>query len=214
VTSRNLNRLIAIFVIVGVAAALIVGIRYLQDKPAQQKKLVQQVSIVQPPPPPEIQKPLEQQIEEVDIPEPEDALEEIPDPAMDDLPPVGDQLGLDADGGAGGDTFGLLGKKGGRGLLDGANPGREYAWYTSALQNDITEFLLDIEGARQQKYSIIIKLWINDDGSIQQYRLVKSSGNPSVDNAIQLAFNEQPKFSEKPPRKMPQPIKLKITSRI
>ena len=52
---------------------------------------------------------------------------------MVDAPP-GDELGLDAEGGAGSDGFGLRAKKGGRGLIGGGDRNR---WYEGQVQRDL-----------------------------------------------------------------------------
>ncbi|HAZ42809.1 MAG TPA: TonB-dependent receptor, partial [Methylococcaceae bacterium] len=41
------------------------------------------------------------------------------EPEQAEEPPPGENLGVDADGAAGGDSFGLVGKKGGSGFLGG-----------------------------------------------------------------------------------------------
>ncbi len=120
------------------------------DEPAR-KKVIQQVTILTPPPPPppppKIEQPPEpEEQEEVDIPEPEEDIPDIPD-----APPMGDDLGLDADGTAGSDAFGMIGRKGGRGLLDG-DPNLMYA---ARLQRQIEELLIDNEQIRVKAYSVV-----------------------------------------------------------
>jgi protein TonB len=102
---------VLVLVLSGVSVALI---RNMSGTAAPQQPLVQQISIVMPPPPPpppEIQEP--EPVEELEIEEPEPLVEDTNAEAP------GEELGLDADGVAGGDAFGLRAKKGGRGLLGG-----------------------------------------------------------------------------------------------
>ena len=77
-----------------------------------------------PPPPPE---------EKVDLAEPE------PEPQPSNDPPPGEQLGLDAEGAAGADGFGLAARPGGRDLL--ASGGSAYAWYAGLLKSEILDRL-------------------------------------------------------------------------
>src|SRR5688500_11671398 len=79
-----------------------------------------------PPPPPEekIEEPLEQ---------------ETPEEAPPDESQAPEQLGLDAEGVAGGDSFGLAARKGGRDLV--GTGGAAFAWYTSSLKDRILSFL-------------------------------------------------------------------------
>src|SRR5262245_757872 len=77
------------------------------------KKLVQEIKVIRPPPPEELPPPPPPPPEEeVDLNEPEPQ----PDPVASNEPPPGN-LGLDAEGSAGSDGFGLMGRKGGRDLL-------------------------------------------------------------------------------------------------
>ena len=115
---------------------------------------------------------------------------------------------------AGLDGFGLLGKKGGRGLLEGTEGGREFDWYTGRMQDDIYNWLSDKDEIRRQRYSIIVKLWINNDGSIKDLKLVESSGDKKIDKQLSLALAQMGQFSERPPSNLPQPVKLKINSRL
>ena len=82
-----------------VAVSLIMFVRNMLDKPVSTKKMVQQITLIQPPPPPpKLEKPPEPEIkEEVNVPEPENTPEEMPDPMADDAP-LGEDLALDAEG--------------------------------------------------------------------------------------------------------------------
>lgn len=211
---RFIPLLVGIVTVGGVAAGMVLVIKSFMDQPPQTKKFVQQISIITPPPPPpQIEKPPEPKVEEVKIKEPEKVEEQAPEP-VDDLPPMGDQLGLDADGAAGLDAFGLIGKKGGRGLLEGTEGDREFDWYTGRMQDDIYSWLSEKDKLRKERYSVIVSLWINKEGKISDLKLVESSGDKKIDKQLSLALAEMGKFSERPPGNLPQPVKLKITSRL
>ncbi len=179
------------------------------DGPAR-KKVIQQVTILTPPPPPppppKIEQPPEpEEQEEVDIPEPEEDIPDIPD-----APPMGDDLGLDADGTAGSDAFGMIGRKGGRGLLDG-DPNLMYA---ARLQRQIEELLIDNEQIRVKAYSVVAQLWIAQDGSITRAKLSRSTGDEDIDQALVEMLTGMDLLSQAPPQGMPQPVKLRISSRL
>jgi len=180
-----------------------------EDK-GPRKQTVQKVTLLTPPPPPppppKIEQPPEPEVqEEVEIEEP---LEDIPD--MPDAPPAGDLLGLDADGSGGGDGFGLIGRKGGRSLLDG-DPNMAYA---SKLQKSIEELLLDNEALRVKAYSVVAQLWIGQDGSITRAKLKKSTGDKDIDNSLIEMLTSMTMMAQEPPEGMPQPVKLRISSRM
>jgi len=175
----------------------------------KRKQTIQQVTLLTPPPPPpppKIEQPPEPEVqEEVEFDEP---LEDVPD--LPDAPAMGDDLGLDADGSAGSDGFGLIGRKGGRSLLDG-DPHQMYA---SMLQKQVEELLIENEAIRVKAYSVIAQLWVTDDGSIKRARLVHSTGDEIIDNALIEMLTSITMLGRSPPGDMPQPIKLRISSRL
>lgn len=180
----------------------------LSGTPAPQKQLVQEVRIIRPPPPPETEPPPPPPPEEeVDVPEPESQ----PDPTPSDEPPPGEQLGLDAEGTAGGDGFGLVGRKGGRDLL--ASGGSAYAWYADLVKGEILSRLEDETVARRGSYSVVVRVWLSSDGTIERYRLAQSTGDPQRDRAIEQALGRVGRISRAPPPDLPQPVNLRIISR-
>ncbi len=128
------------------------------------KKTVQEIKVIRPPPPPpevEEEPPPEPEVEEeVDIPEPEpEALPDVPDME----PPPGD-LGLDADGVAGGDAFGLAARKGGRGLI-GSGDGDSNLWYANnVVKVAVLDKLTNIEGILITRYRVRLNVWVNSSG--------------------------------------------------
>ena len=203
--------------VVGIAAAVLAvvgGIGWLiaanMGAPVTQtKKLVQQVQIIRPTPPDTPPPPPPPEPEEVDVPEPE-----VPEPeAAADEPPAGEQLGLDAEGVAGADGFGLLGRKGGRDLL-AAGSGDQYGWYGQILKSDLIEQLAKIRDIRRDRYSIEVRLWLSADGRIQRFAIVDSTGDPELDRDLATAFESIDRVSETPPSGLPQPVRMRIVSRI
>lgn len=180
------------------------------DPPRFEKK-IQSVNLVTPPPPPpkpKIERPPEPEIEEeVKINEPE-SLEDLPD--LSDQSPPGDMLGLDAEGGAGGDGFGLIARKGGRGLLDG-DP---IILYASELQQMIEDSMLDNEHIRRKAYSIVVQIWVSENGEIERAKLSQSTGDREIDTSLVEMITGMPMMAQAPPAQMPQPIRLRISSRL
>ena len=209
----------AVTFIAAVAVGVIIGIQTLLDKPASTKKFVQQVSLIKPPPPPpKIEKPPEPEVEEVKIKEPEQAPEDMSE-ALDDLPPMGDQLGLDGDGVAGSDGFGLIGKKGGRSLL-GGDSGNEFSWYTNRLGSYIEKVFYELSEKkeifrllRNADYKVKLKVWIDKDLSLRG-TLAESTGNRQRDKVIKMALAELGKYDEAVPGNMLQPVRIAIISRL
>lgn len=180
------------------------------DSAKPSRKLIQQVQIIRPPPPPPAPPPPPPEPEEVDVPEPE---EPEPEMAEADEAPAGDQLGLDAEGVAGADGFGLLGRKGGRDLL-GAGSSDQYSWYGQVLKSDLIDKLAEIRDIRRDRYSVVVRLWLAPDGRIQRFKVVTSTGDAGLDRDLVAALESLDRVSEMPPAGLPQPVRLRIVSRI
>lgn len=172
---------------------------------------VQQISLIQPPPPPPPPPQLEEPPpeEQVDIPEPEPEPEPVADEADADEPPPGEDLGLDADGVAGADGFGLRARKGGRGLIGGGDRNR---WYVGVVQRDLQELLATNDDARGARYAVTVKLWITAEGNVDRFELSDSTGNDKADAALRELLGGM-HFRDPPPADMPQPLKWRLSAR-
>jgi protein TonB len=177
---RFLPGLAAVTLVAAVGIGVTVFINQFMDaEPPRKKKTAQKITLIKPPPPPPKleERPPEPEIEEekVDIPEPE-PLEDV----ASDEPPMGEELGLDADGSGAGDSFGLKAKKGGRELAYGSI----FGGYAGTLQKHVEKVLQRDEAIRSRGYRISVRLWVDGDGRISRVSLRNSTGKPDVDNAI------------------------------
>lgn len=163
-----------------------------------------------PPPPPEVKAPEPEVKEEVKVPEPEPQQAE-------EAAPASEQLGLDAEGGGEGDGFGLAAKKGGKDITELGGPltvnRSQYAWFTGLVQSQLQEQLQKNDRLRTADYRVVLRVWFKRDGQIERYELVGSSGNADVDKNLKLAMEDMPRLKQAPPEDMPQPVKLRVTSR-
>jgi periplasmic protein TonB len=180
---------------------------FLKNPAPAQKPVVQEIRLIRPPPPPpDLPPPPPPPPEEkVDVPQPK------PDPTPTNDPPPGQQLGLDADGSAGSDAFGLLANKGGRELL--AAGGSAFAWYAGLLKNEILNQLNADAAARRGEYSLVVQVWVGGDGTINRVRVTQGSGDRARDQAIEQALSRLSRLNQAPPADMPEPISLRIVSR-
>jgi protein TonB len=190
-------------ILLGFAAVIWFAVTSLSGTKAPEPPKVQQISII----PPEMEEPPEPE-EQVEVPEPEP--EPVADTPESDEPPPGEDLGLDAEGVAGADGFGLRAKKGGRGLIGGGDP---QSWYAGVLSRELQQLFSGIEEVRQGRYAVVVRIWVAADGRIKDSEIVRGSGNAGVDAAIERALGSGVRLSESPPADLPQPIKLQITSR-
>lgn len=186
---------------------------------SDRKHVVQQIELVRPPPPPpappkqEI-KPPELKKEEV-IRTPEPPPPDAPKQA-DDKEPAGKELGLDAEGTAGGDGFGLAARKGGRDIItlgEGGGGRSGYQFYAGRLQRHLERELARDDRLRSTDYRAVVHVWLARDGRVDRVELAGPSGNPEADRRLTAALAALPAIGEPPPEGMPQPVRIRITSR-
>ncbi|MDD4914168.1 MAG: energy transducer TonB [Methylococcales bacterium] len=205
---------------VGMGLLILLAVYFLKDKfqkPPQTKKLAQQITMIQPPPPPpqpEIKPPEpEMKAEKIEEPVPEPEPEPTPEKA--DEPPAA-ELGLDADGAAGSDAFGLAAHKGGRSILGGGQ-GNAIIWYGGQIQRrieDELQLLLADSVAMKIGYSVELSVWVDSEGRISRSELASGSGKADVDQAIRAALPElKAGIGKPPPENMPQPVRIRLTAR-
>ncbi len=192
-----------------VISALVFGV--FQNTAPRKKQSVQHIALLRPPPPPP--KPEEK------IPEPEVKKEEVkipedkpePEPQQADQPPPGEQLGVDAQGTGTGDSFGLVGKPGGRDVTT-IGGGDKFAWYAGVLRSQIQKVLSRNDRLRGAEFRVIVRVWVEADGRVNRVELMESTGDADKDKKIQLALAEIPPLRDVPPMDLPQPIRFRLSS--
>jgi periplasmic protein TonB len=81
------------------------------------------------------------------------------------------------------------------------------------LKNAILDQLGAEQQARSAAYSVVVRVWVRNDGTIERVRLTQSSGSPERDRSIEAALNRITRLAQPPPADMPEPITLRIVSR-
>jgi protein TonB len=203
---RNVSRLLG--VLVGIL--LLLGfIRFVHTmmaaKTGKNTRQVQIVQIIQPPPPPPDQPP---------PPPPEKAPEplpkDVPDPPPDQPDQAPDQpLGLDADGSAGGDAFGLAARRGGSDLIGGTGSA-PFAWYTNRMRDEIKDRLAAAPCAKSAKGSMATRVLVAADGRVKQIKLTTGTGNVQVDECVDKVLASITTLGDAPPPGMPEQVNLRI----
>jgi periplasmic protein TonB len=218
-------------VLIGVAAYFVKGV--LSDESPNKKSAVM-ISLLKPPPPPppkekppepELVKQIPKKEEIVDVPQ--KVVNQESKPAGEpDKAPAGNDLGVDAEGTAGGDAFGLVGKKGGRSIIageggsggNGSGLGKlnllsKYSGYTGIAESEIKEAVfkrLDEEaGIPRGRLQAVARIRVDSSGLIIECRLIGSSGNHRMDDTIKRVLRDM-KISEPPPHGMPQKMDIKF----
>jgi protein TonB len=201
---------------------VVVAVRHvLLDNGASTKQTAQRVTLLTPPPrKPEI-KPEE--------PEPEIVKAEVDvERPPQDAPPqeaASGQLGVVGEGEAGDSAFGLVAKKSGRDITtigdDAAtvaarapiDPMLQFGPYAGRVARFLEDALAAHDELRRGNYTAVVRLWVTPDGGIRRLELARSTGDLERDPRIRAAFGEIGRLREPPPADMPQPMRLRLTSR-
>ena len=192
---------------VGVVAFALIR-NFVTDSTPQPKQVVEQIQLIRPPPPPPPDQPPPPPPEDkVNIPDPQ----QQPDPTPSNDPPPAANLGLDAEGGAGGDAFGLVGNKGGRDIT--ASGGSAFAWYAGLLRDEILNELNQDKAIRAGQYHVTLRAWLKDDGSVARMEILHGSGDAERDRAIEGALQRVKRVSQARPTGMPEVINFEIVAR-
>lgn len=179
-------------------------------KASKPQRQVQVIQVITPPPPPPEQPPPPPPPEKTEEPLPKDEPEPVPEEAQ-QAPQQA--LGVDAEGAAGGDAFGLAARKGGSDLIGGSGSA-PFAWYTNRVKDAIQERLAATPCTRTTKGSLSIQVVMEADGRVRTIRLTTSTGDQKADRCIDSALTAITRISDPVPPGMPQQINLKIVSRI
>jgi periplasmic protein TonB len=226
--SISWSLVVIMLVIIG-ASGYALTIMLSDDRP-RSKSSVTTVTLLKPPPP-QIKEKMPE-IEEVKIQQKEEIIEPVPqidqnsNAASNDDTPAGDNLGLDAEGTAGSDGFGLVGKKGGRSIIagDGGSGGgpmerlsllTKYSGYAQIVESEVRKKVMkkldENGGIPKGKLQTVAKIYLDKYGYIVSYKIVGSSGNHKMDSAVEQSLDTV-KLNEPPPDGMPRTITIRISS--
>jgi len=200
----------------GVLAALLLLVGFvwfvhamMSSKSSKPERMVQNVQIIRPPPPPPPpdQPPPPPPPEKTETVLPKDEPQPTPD-----QPPPPAALGLDAQGSAGSDAFGLAARPGGGDLI-GGNGNSPYAWYTSRISDAIRERLAASPCARNAAGALTVHVFMEADGRVRQIKLASTTGNARTDECIDAALASIQRIGDPVPPGMPEQVNLRIVAR-
>lgn len=208
-SKSNLVKYLPAALVVGALALAILLAVFMKDllfsDEVQQRKVIQQITVINVPPPPPPPPP-----EEVPEPEPE---EEIVEEEIEEAPPeeaveapAAEDLGIDADGTAGGDSFGLVARKGGSGLLGGGG-------YAAYMKTELQKALVADKKLRFMEYRAVVKVWFDDQGNVLRTEVELLDGKKKVAKLLEEFLVSFPgKIRTKPLEAQENYYELKVSS--
>lgn len=166
-----------------------------------------------PPPPPKVQPPPpkleEKKVENVPAEKPEMKPEPAKPKPVDEPEALGTGLKGNGPGLSG------LGSKGngGGGNGGGSARGDLFKWYAGQAVRPVTEALRMHARTKTASMSVVAKIWVDDSARITRASLEGTTGDASLDAAIQTEVLPGVRLSEAPPAGMQMPIKLRLNAR-
>jgi TonB family protein len=194
----------------------------MSDVGPARKTQISTVSLL-PPPPPVVKEKAPEPEQQVKEKMKERIIEMGPDKARQDAPdkpdekPVGKQLGLDAEGTAGSDGFGLVGNKGGVDLIgSGEGGGSPYGRYGHVLEDDLNRKVrrrLEANGGIPKgNLKLLVQIDVDSQGKIIRFKIVSASGDTRLDSAVRDTLKHDGVISQAPPEGMPRGVNIRISS--
>jgi protein TonB len=199
---------------------LVLVVRNLLESGSARSAPVQAVTLLEPPPP-VAQTPEEAQ-ESIERPEQLEVGEWIAASELAETSPIAadDVLGVDETGVAGSDAFGLAGKPGGRELLLATRTANDSAqraelWtFAAQLEDELERELARFPELRRRSYTVQVEVWVAATGVIEKVALARTSGDDRLDDRVRDSLLRIAPVVRAPPASMPQPIRLRLTSRV
>jgi protein TonB len=170
-------------------------------------------------PPPQQQQPTpkpQEMIEQKQMVEPETKPNKPDDKPKDEPKKQAPQgpLGLNMKGDGKSDSFGLVGRPGGNGLLNGGGGGggTRWGWYANQVRAKIEDALRQNRQTRDASLRVQVRIWADSTGRVTRAQLAGSTGNSAIDSAITNEVLTGLQLPEAPPSDMPMPIVLRLTA--
>lgn len=206
---RNLTRLVgAVFTVMALVGFVWFVQKMMSAKTGKTTRMVETVQIIRPPPPPPPDEPPPPPPPEKS---PEPLPKDQPDPTPEQQPDQAPEqpLGVDADGSAGGDAFGLAARKGGSDLIGGTGTA-PFAWYTNRMRDEIKDRLSAAPCTKAAKGSLATRVVVGADGRVKQIKLTAGTGNAQVDECVEKVLAAITSLSDAPPPGMPEQVNLRV----
>jgi protein TonB len=84
--------------------------------------------------------------------------------------------------------------------------------YAAAIKAELQRYLGRRSELKRRQYRIEVRVWVGDDGRMKNFELLGTTNDGDTDEAIRNVLAALPAFSDPPPAKMPQPIRLRIVA--
>lgn len=166
-----------------------------------------------PPPPPKEEKKPEPPKEQKEVKMEQAEKKEAPpaDPSLKMEGAAGDGPSMFAAGKVTNEDLGRIGT-GGTGVAAAGGLLNPFNSYATAIKSELQRHLGRRAELKRRQYRIEVRVWVADDGRLKNFELLGTTNDGDTDEAIRGVLAALPAFSEPPPARMPQPIRLRIVA--
>jgi periplasmic protein TonB len=112
---------------------------------------------------------------------------------------------------AGSDAFGIQAGSGGGDVGSGGGFGD--ANYTQYLGTALQQTIQNDDRVNHQVFTADMAVWVNPDGHVTRATVLKSSGDPKIDQDLVAALQDMPALDEPPPSDLQFPQRVRIEGR-
>jgi TonB family protein len=95
----------------------------------------------------------------------------------------------------------------------GGGRGSKFGYYAGQVKSRILDALRSNKKTRSAVMDVQVRVWLDDTGHVAKVSLSKSTGDPSVDQAIKSEVLSEISMSEPPPQGMPMPIVMHFSAK-
>ncbi|HEY1614392.1 MAG TPA: TonB family protein [Rhizomicrobium sp.] len=156
-----------------------------------------------PPPPPKTQPEPEKKVEEVQKPvEQPKAADNAPKPVT-----------INGPAQAGSDAFNVGAGSGDGNVGSGGSGGFGEASYTRYLGSQLQQLIQNDGRVNRLVFSADMEVWVEPGGKMERAQVVKSSGDPKVDQMLVEVVQQMPALDEPPPSTLEFPQRVRIEGR-
>ena len=80
------------------------------------------------------------------------------------------------------------------------------------LQKSVNKILKERGGMPDQSLQTVVRIYLDDNGGITEYKIVGSSGNTIMDEAVRQAISTA-RIRKSPPEGMPRAMQFRISTK-
>ena len=141
----------------------------------------------------------------------QDQVDDNVEKPKDEAPPT-PQISTGIKGNGPDDGFGVGGGKGSGFIGGNSRKQGKWDWYAAMVQTSVADMLRRSPQIRTAALNLTVRVWSDPSGRVTRAKLMETSSDPKMDQAIQDALTGV-QLKEPPPAGMPLPIVMKITAK-